>query len=212
MILFLNQYGCYLHVKDDMFEVRFTKDGQEQKKHYAAKVLKTVAIATAGAFSTDAVRLALTHNIDIVFLERNGKPLGRVWHSRLGSTTRIRKRQLEASLNQQGLQLVQQWLTEKLERQFTHLERLSRHRNRLQEELLQKRQQIRQLQQKITQLSAPDTATVADTLRGLEGTAGRLYFQAMSSALPEQWQFQGRSSRPAADPFNAFLNYAYGVL
>jgi len=30
--------------------------------------------------------------------------------------------------------------------------------------------------------------------------------------LPERYQFAGRSFRPAKDPFNAFLNYAYGIL
>jgi CRISP-associated protein Cas1 len=30
--------------------------------------------------------------------------------------------------------------------------------------------------------------------------------------LPQQYQFGGRSFRPAKDAFNAFLNYAYGVL
>ncbi|MGV8134343.1 MAG: CRISPR-associated endonuclease Cas1 [Mangrovibacterium sp.] len=51
-----------------------------------------------------------------------------------------------------------------------------------------------------------------DTLRGLEGTSGRIYFQILSSLLAERYQFDGRSFRPAKDPFNAFLNYAYGVL
>ena len=55
-------------------------------------------------------------------------------------------------------------------------------------------------------------ADVADTLRGLEGTAGRLYFETLSYVLPKEYQFSGRSSRPAQDAFNAFLNYAYGIL
>ncbi len=55
-------------------------------------------------------------------------------------------------------------------------------------------------------------ADVADTLRGLEGTAGRLYFETLSYVLPRDYQFNGRSSRPAQDAFNAFLNYAYGML
>ena len=53
---------------------------------------------------------------------------------------------------------------------------------------------------------------MADTLRGLEGTAGRLYFETLSYVLPADYRFTGRSRRPAADAFNAFLNYAYGIL
>jgi CRISPR-associated protein Cas1 len=52
----------------------------------------------------------------------------------------------------------------------------------------------------------------AETIRGLEGTAGRLYFETINYVLPLSYQFNGRSSRPAKDSFNAFLNYAYGIL
>jgi CRISPR-associated protein Cas1 len=34
----------------------------------------------------------------------------------------------------------------------------------------------------------------------------------LSHALLKEHQFSGRSSRPAEDPFNACLNYAYGIL
>ena len=47
---------------------------------------------------------------------------------------------------------------------------------------------------------------------GLEGTAGRAYFQCLSKLMPEKYQFEGRSRRPAKDPFNAALNYCYGIL
>jgi CRISPR-associated protein Cas1 len=49
-------------------------------------------------------------------------------------------------------------------------------------------------------------------LRGLEGTAGRIYFEALSFVQPEQFPFQGRSRQPAKDEFNCILNYCYGVL
>lgn len=49
-------------------------------------------------------------------------------------------------------------------------------------------------------------------MRGLEGTAGRLYWQTLSELTPEPYRFSGRSFRPAVDAFNAFLNYGYGVL
>lgn len=64
----------------------------------------------------------------------------------------------------------------------------------------------------ISSLEAERVSDIADTLRGLEGTAGRLYFQTLSHVLIKEHQFIGRSSRPAKDPFNAFLNYANGIL
>jgi CRISPR-associated protein Cas1 len=47
---------------------------------------------------------------------------------------------------------------------------------------------------------------------GLEGTAGRVYFDCLSRLMPETYRFDGRSRQPAKDAFNATLNYALGVL
>lgn len=212
MHLHINTYGAYLHVKDEMFEVRLKQDGQEQKHHLAAHKVKTITLATSAVLSTDAIRLALMNNIDVVFLEYDGKPLGRVWHSKLGSTTRIRKLQLAASLNAVGLGMVKEWVCSKLEQQAALLQGLAKHRPGLYDYLKEKQQRIGALEGGIRALEATTVAEVADTIRGLEGTAGRLYFEALSKCIPDRWQFIGRSSRPAADAFNAFLNYAYGVL
>ncbi len=214
MQLYLNSYGAYLHVRDALFEVRVPQEGGAPRTHqFAAHKVTSVIITTSAALSTDAVELALRHNIDIVFADRSGFPLGRVWHSKLGSTTRIRKRQLEASLNDEGARWVVQWLTAKLNNQLTFLKSLKKHRARHADYLAAKVEKIDNLQQSIAlQAEAPAVEHVAETLRGLEGTAGRLYFEALSHVLPQEYQFRGRSFRPAADPFNAFLNYGYGVL
>ena len=47
---------------------------------------------------------------------------------------------------------------------------------------------------------------------GLEGSASKVYFDILALCIPERYRFNGRSRQPAKDPFNAFLNYAYGVL
>lgn len=39
----------------------------------------------------------------------------------------------------------------------------------------------------------------------------RLYLRVLDSLLPEQFKFKKRSRQPALDPFNALLNYAYGI-
>jgi CRISPR/Cas system-associated endonuclease Cas1 len=46
-------------------------------------------ITTSAYLSTDAIKLAMDNNIDVIFLDEFGDPFGRVWHSKLGSTTLI---------------------------------------------------------------------------------------------------------------------------
>ena len=210
MHLHLNTYGLYLHVKDAMFDVRKKDDaGVWSSTPVAAHKVKSIWLHKGTALSTDAVALALQHNVDIVFLQRDGTPLGRVWHSKLGSTTRIRKCQLEASRDKRALQWVKTWLGQKLENQAALIGALKKHRSQHEDYLEDKLLKITEIRQKIAQLDQEDWGA---PMLGLEGTAGRLYFETLAYVLPAAWQFSGRSSRPAKDPFNALLNYAYGVL
>jgi len=62
---------------------------------------------------------------------------------------------------------------------------------------------------------ARDAAVGAANLKsllGVEGAAGRAYFRAWPSLLPEGIPFPGRNRRPPTDVVNAALGYAYTVL
>lgn len=214
MQIFINTYGTYLHVKDDMFEIKVRTDKTQPFKinNIAAHKVTSFIISKGASLTTDAIALALKHNIDIVIVENNGHPLGRFWHSKLGSTTKIRKRQLETSLNADGLEWVKQWLCTKLQNQSDYLADLRKHRPNFALTLKKSEERILEQRSKIAELKAGAVSEVADRIRGLEGTAGRLYFDGLSKCIPEEFAFSGRSFRPAENPFNAMLNYAYGIL
>lgn len=213
MQIYLNTYGTYLHVKDDMFEIKVpVKDSEPNKQHIAAHKISSIVISTSASLSTDAVRLALMNNIDVIFTQSDGHPLGRIWHSKLGSTTRIRKKQLEASLGDVAVKYTKLWITEKMGNQLSFIRDLKKHRPQMNEYLDDKIEKITKLIASVSLLHGKQVQNFAETIRGLEGTAGRLYFETLSYVLPIQYQFQGRSMRPAKDPFNAFLNYGFGIL
>jgi CRISPR-associated protein Cas1 len=54
--------------------------------------------------------------------------------------------------------------------------------------------------------------TEVDSVRGVEGAAGALYFRCVAATLPAEWGFDGRERRPPGDPFNAMLSYGYTLL
>lgn len=212
MQIFINTPGSYLHVKDEMFEIRHKKRGKEEKRQIAAHKVTSIIMPKAAALSTDAIHLSLKFNIDIIVVESDGHPVGRFWHSKLGSTTKIRKSQLEASLSGEAVTWVKLWIIKKIENQSDFVSDLARHRTKIANNLNGQSEKIRSLAASVALLKGEKIRDIADTIRGLEGTAGRLYFETMSSVLVETYRFNGRSSRPARDPFNAFLNYAYGIL
>ena len=215
MEITVNTYGAYLHVKEDMFEVRI-KDTEApngvRTQQRAAHKVRTIILAQGTMLSTAAVKLALKNNIDIVFIENDGFPIGRIWHGKLGSTTKIRKRQLETSLNTEGVKFVKSWITQKVDNQRDFIQDLKKHRPQHADFLNDKIQKLEALIISIQSLEGTKISDIADTLRGLEGTAGRLFFETQSYVLPSEHQFKGRSSRPAQDGYNAFLNYCYGFL
>ena len=70
MQLIINTYGAYLHVKDELFEIRV----EGKKNHISPKKVRSILITTGAALSSNAVKLAVENNIDIIFLEKSGKP------------------------------------------------------------------------------------------------------------------------------------------
>jgi len=51
-----------------------------------------------------------------------------------------------------------------------------------------------------------------NTLRGYEGNASRIYFDALSNFVSGGYAFKGRSRRPPKDRFNSMLSFGYTLL
>jgi CRISPR-associated protein Cas1 len=207
MQLVINTYGSYLRKKGNCFLVR------KEDKVFEVSVNKvdSILIATAAYISTDAIKFAVENNIDIVFLDSYGDPYGRVWHPKLGSTTLIRRRQLELYEKEEGLNLAKKWGVQKFENQIEFLKRLKKTRAEKKDELERCIKEIEQLKERMKGLKG----TVEErrqTILGIEGMASRTYFEALASIVPDKFKFDGRSRNPARDEFNAMLNYGYGVL
>ena len=212
MQLYINTYGTYVHVKDELFEIRIKKDGKVDKYHYSSKKVSGIIISIGAAISSDAVKLAVENNIDILFVGSNGYPYARMWHCKLGSTTKIRKEQLKISTNTIGMKLIKEWVSQKINNQTEFIKNLKKHRKSKAGYLNEKIARLQNLEESIKKIKGNSLDDISDTIRGIEGTAARLYFETLSSVMPDEYKFNGRSSRPAKDLFNTFLNYAYGIL
>lgn len=212
MYLTVDSYGAFIHVKDAMFEIIIRSGEKEIKRLFSPKKITTLSLNQGASVSGSAVELALKNNIDIIFLDRFNDPVGRVWFSGLGSTTKIRKAQLFASVTEKGLFFVKSWLTHKTQNRIDFITKLKKHRPESKKNIDATLAQMDFYLQKFASVNGEKTADVSDDLRGLEGTQGRLYFQLLSELIPVEFKFDGRSFRPAKDHFNAFLNYSYGVL
>ena len=207
MQLVINTYGSYLRKNGNCFLVK----KEDKSFEVAVNKVNSILITTAAYITTDAIKLAIDNNIDIVFLDAHGEPYGRVWHPKLGSTTLIRRRQLEIYENNEGLELAKEWGLQKLENQIELLSRLKKTREEKRLDLERYIADIERSRDQMQSLRGTVEARRQEML-GIEGMASRIYFEAISSIMPEKYRFEGRSRNPAKDEFNAMLNYGYGVL
>jgi len=207
MQLVINTYGSYLRKNGNCFLVK----KEDKSFEVAVNKVNSILITTAASITTDAIKLAIDNNIDIVFLDSHGEPYGRIWHPKLGSTTLIRRRQLEIYENNEGLELAKDWGLQKLENQ---IELVSRLRKTREEKRLDLERYIADIERSRDQMQSLRGTVEArrQEMLGIEGMASRIYFEAISSIVPEKYRFVGRSRNPAKDEFNAMLNYGYGVL
>ena len=207
MELYLNTYGTYLHKKGDMFEVRI----EETSKRISPQRISSIIISNAAQITTDAIQLALEYNIDILFLNKYGDPYGRIWFPKLGSTTFIRRRLLEIHEHDEGMDFIKHWVHRKITNQLDLLKQLLSKRPEQKSKYDNIILSIDNFRKSLLELQG-SLSKNSNKIMGIEGNISRLYFGILSDILPPVYQFNGRSSRPAKDAFNAFLNYGYGIL
>lgn len=207
MQLIINTYGSYLQKNGDCFRIKT----DEKYFEVSCKKISSILISTAAYITSDAIKMAIENNIDIIFVDEFGNPYGRVWHSKLGSTTLIRRRQLEISDTQDGMKLALEWIQTKFNNQIEFLKKLRTTRPHKSAEITIFIERLSEIASGLYNLIGPLEECRARVM-GIEGAGGRTYFEALSFLMPERFRFDGRSRNPAKDEFNALLNYAYGIL
>lgn len=208
MHLVLSSYGTSIQCDQGRFVI-YTQEG---KDHIAPGQVRSISISKGARISSDAVLLAIEHNIDLLFVDGKGMPQGRVWSVQYGSISTIRKNQLEFIFSKEAVEWVKDLLSYKMETQIALLLSLDTDNQASQRRIQTAINALEDHKTKLQRAEGDIISDVAPSLRGWEGAASRRYFQAIASLLPEEYAFQTRSKHPATDRFNALLNYGYGML
>lgn len=182
--------------------------------------------------STDAALLAVENDIPVLLLDaQTHYPLAQVSSGQPGNIATVRKNQPAFSRAPEGWTWVACMIAQKIDNQRTLLRQLAKSPTappgfaddiRVTDRIMAALGQGFSDWKPDKELTLPDEATAA-RFRGQEGTASRIYFQKtaayLAKKLPEDDDadaplppFEGRQKRPAHDPFNALLNYLYGML
>lgn len=208
MELILNTFGVSLNRDNEAFVI--TKKGERHR--IPVDDVKSIQISRGAQITSDAVMLAIENEIEVLFMDRGGKPMGRVWSPRYGSISTIRKGQLNFTSSHAALEWIKEVIMQKMENQQALMLLLQPRETGLERERKRNIDRIEDYRNKVSKLEGEMVSDVAPTLRGWEGQASRIYFATIVKYLPEEFQFEQRSQHPAMDVANAFLNYGYGIL
>lgn len=209
MELVINTRGSKISKSNECFLICVN----DVREEISSKKVERILITTSANITTDALKLAVENNIDVIFLEYSGKPFARVWHSKLGSITTIRRNQLKLRELELGTELVKELIIQKLENQNKHLKKLKLNRSDKKIEIINKAIEIIDSHKNnISILKGDSIMMIREIIEGYEGHSARVYFETLSNLLAEKYSFDGRSKNPAKDEFNCMLNYAYGIL
>ena len=207
MELILNTFGISLNRDNEGFVIN-TRDG---KQRIPAVGIDSIQISRGAQITSDAVMLAIEKEIEVMFMDKTGKPIGRIWSPRYGSISTIRKGQLNFTYSHNAVEWIKEVLLKKIENQQA-LMLLFNNENHPEVKTEKNIARLEDYRTKIRKLDGEIVNDIAPMLRGWEGQASRIYFSTINTFLPEQYRFSVRSQHPALDITNAFLNYGYGIL
>lgn len=208
MELILNTFGTSLSRDNEAFQI-VHKDGKQREP---AQGISSIQISRGAQITSDAMLLAIENEIEVLFMDKSGKPIGRIWSPKYGSISTIRKGQLAFTFSKDAVSWIKEVVRKKIENQQALLLMMKVSDDVTQNKVQRAIRRLDDYRTKIAVLDGEIVADIAANLRGWEGVASNIYFEALNLFIPEQYRFAQRSQHPAMDVVNAMLNYGYGLL
>ena len=207
MQLILSTFGTSLNRDNEGFVVTQEK----MRQRIPADDVSLIQISNAASITSDAVLLAMEKEIDVVFVDKTGKPQGRIWSPKYGSISTIRKGQLLFTQSKVAVSWIRDVIARKIANQQALIITLQSP-DTADDEIDRAIKRLDVYRQKVQALEGERIMDIAQTLRGWEGMASKIFFDAMHHFLPSHLRFIDRTQHPAMDAVNCFLNYGYGLM
>lgn len=208
MELIISTFGTSLNRENEGFVITTT----EGRQRIPAEGITSIQISRGAQISSGAVMLAMEKEIEVLFMDKNGNVIGRIWSPKYGSVSTIRKGQLNFSFSTEAIRWIKEVICQKIENQQALLLTFESSDIMIQNHVQKSIRRLEDYRTKVSTINGEVISDIASTLRGWEGLSSKIYFETLNLFLPEQYRFEKRSQHPATDVANAFLNYGYGVL
>jgi CRISPR-associated protein Cas1 len=208
MQLVLDTNGLVVKKKNNSFWII----SKEKRRLISPRRVDSIAVTADCLLSAAAIRLAARHQIPIYFFDGTARLQARLGGPGFGSIASIRRQQVLFAQSTAATQWIIELLLLKASHQVSCLSRMGYVKPGMQARLREVIPEIEAKAAELRPLGQQLLSACQLQLMGQEGNIAKLYWQSLAMLLPEELGFGGRSRRPARDPFNAALNYAYGML
>jgi CRISP-associated protein Cas1 len=208
MQLVLDTEGVTLKRHDGCFLVIA---GEESRMISPLKIT-SIAFTSQSLVSSAAIRLAAEHQIPMVFVSAAGNPEARLDSLYFSNLPMIRRQQVLFAYHPEATAWIINLFKIKQLHQADNCHYLAHRTPSLATKVAKTLQNTEGVLLEMSKHQNTPIADIQATLMGLEGTIARYYWQIVAEAIGDPQLFNKRSRRPAADAFNALLNYGYGML
>lgn len=208
MQLVLNTYGLMLKVKNGTFLITAGEDA----RIVSPKQLTSIAITSGCLISSDAIALAVEYELPFYIFDEIGDAVGCLRSPYFETLATLRRKQVHFDVTPMAFEWIRNLFISKTSGQVSVLKYLKNRRPSVAKYYEDTCLRLTEGIKNIPEFNPDDEKELPSLLMGWEGSQARIYWMAVSQGLPAEWQFQRRSRRPAEDPFNAALNYYYGML
>lgn len=207
MQIIIDTKSTQLQVKDGCF---FISNGSTKRK-ISPKRVTAIFICANAMLSSSSIMLATENKIQIYYLNRFGKIISRTWSPHFTDRIRIRTAQLDFRRSDEAMDFLFVLFQKKTNEQAENLNWLLQSQRLSPEKVTKDIKSMTLHTEKLCHLTGPMTDQKRSIFMGIEGASSAIYWRTISDALPVTFQFEKRSRRPAIDPFNAAINYLYGM-
>jgi len=201
-VLFVDEHGACVRYSGGRIIVTDPED--KELASLRVQEIETVVICVHASVTSAALSALLHAGVDTVYVDHNGRYLGRTQPA-LAKNLNLRLAQYAAFGDENfRLEIARRIATGKVTNMRVVLLRQARYRKS--ETVSARANRI------LESLNALSLAENPQVVLGLEGTATREYFAALSETLSPPFVFDGRRRRPPPDPVNAMLGFSYALL
>lgn len=212
--LILSGYGLFLGKKSERLIVRKDKNVLYQFPFFR---IQEVVIASKGiSLSADVLEELCVRGIRLNFWGSAGRPYAVISSPHLNATIQTRRDQFAAFSDKRGFEFSREVVEGKVRNQEKLLRYFGKYLKKADLERFEKIEKIADAlhthRAKVKGIEGANVDEKRDTLMGLEGVAGRMYWEAVAELTRSRTEFLGREHRGATDVVNAMLNYGYAIL